>query len=238
MHPPARKLAREETSRQGAETGLGLSLPAGFVVVWGEFFSFQVSIKQRRSLPHLLLESLQAQQAASAETVTALHGGEASGRAAAAAHALASAHDLFGGRKVFFPPGGSVFSKDRKGRAVYSPSRWFGGPQPCARLLGCSGMYKLSQDGVVAVEGSRSGQGELRVWLWPQCRCKGRPESWVREEEGEEGLSGGRAGREHSPQPGITLPSWPRDRNQQEPTCQPRPWTRCLPTPRGARGRA
>lgn len=70
MCAPARKLAREEASRQGAETGLGLSLPAGFVVVWEEFFSFQVSIKQRRSPPHLLLESLQAQQATSTETVT------------------------------------------------------------------------------------------------------------------------------------------------------------------------
>lgn len=55
MCAPARKLAREEVSRQGAETGLGLSLPAGFMVGRGEFFSFRVSIKQRRSLPHLLL---------------------------------------------------------------------------------------------------------------------------------------------------------------------------------------
>lgn len=102
MCAPAQKLAREEASRQGAETGLGLSLPAGFMVVWEEFFSFQVSIKQRRSPPHLLLECLQAQQATSTETVTAPRGGEASGRSAAAAHALASAHDLFGGRRGFF----------------------------------------------------------------------------------------------------------------------------------------
>lgn len=39
------------------------------------FFSFQVNTKHRRSLPHLLLDSLQAQRAASAEPVTAPHGG-------------------------------------------------------------------------------------------------------------------------------------------------------------------
>lgn len=60
----------------------------------------------------------------------------------------------------------------------------------------------------------------------------------MREDEEEESLSGGRAGRERSPQPGITLPSQPRDRNQQEPTCQPRARSRCLPMPRAAQGRA
>lgn len=116
-----------------------------------------------------------------------------------------------------------------------SPSRWFGGPG-CVR--GCWGGQRWTAETrwVVAGEGSRSGWGGLQVWPWPLCKYKGRPESWMREGEGEEGLSRGRSVRERSPQPGIPLSARPRERNHRSPRANPGPGRDACPRP-GAQGR-
>lgn len=195
------RAGREEASRRGAE--LGLSPPAAFVVVWGGFL-FQAHPKERHSPPHLLLEPLQAQRAPRRLLRRA---GEASGRAAAAAHALASAHGLFRGKKrclgFFLPPGGSAFSEDWKGRAVCSPLHWFGG-----EAVGVPGDGPAETRRVTAAESSASG-------------CAG-VQGGQRTEEGRGGRGGSvrrRAGREHGPQnvakgqkaPGAHVPTQSAD---------------------------
>ena len=216
------KLPWEEASRQRAETGLGLGLPAGFCGCLGGIFFIS---SQHYAAPQ------PAPSAAGVRPSTASREhrdgycaarGEASGRPAAVAHALASARDLFGGKKAsgvfYFHRVVQFLARIRKAERCVPPPRGSG----AARLL------------VSPRDGSwlRRAQG-LAVGAAQTRR------------EAEEGLSGGRAGKEHSPQPGIALPSQPRHRNQEEPMCQRGPQTcqtrgraRLSPAGPGAGGRA